>query len=267
MGGTKESCGYGFLALMSCMRRAYRRRAGGWATGSVGRRGIRITMTSRTADGHQPNSRHLFIMRSPSLATLLPAALVAAASLEERTTCSPDDRIAAVKKEIATIGSHTAADAATIPLAPFASRTFFVTSVSLFHRKTKPHTDERVCRQTQRSKRNIHPYQRRRHSFDRANTSTSLLHPLNLSSSDDLNIQLVVLATVLNADVPQGSDSYTVNANGSVTVDYIQTNRIALPQVDVREVHTFDLATCRTERIVGFVFGPLTSFTGGIELS
>ena len=43
------------------------------------------------------------------------------------STCSSESRIAAVKAEIATIRSHTEADAAKIPLTPTASRTFFVT--------------------------------------------------------------------------------------------------------------------------------------------
>lgn len=79
--------------------------------------------------------------------------------------------------------------------------------------------------------------------------------------------ELVALATALNADVPQGSDSYQVNANNTVTVDYIQTNRIALPRVNVREIHSIDVATCRISKIVGYVQGPLTAITGGIDLT
>ena len=62
-----------------------------------------------------------------SLATLLSAALTAAAPLEERAVYSPEHRNATVKKEIATVRSHSAADAAKIPLTPPTSRTFFVT--------------------------------------------------------------------------------------------------------------------------------------------
>jgi hypothetical protein len=77
----------------------------------------------------------------------------------------------------------------------------------------------------------------------------------------------VALATALKASVPAGSEHYTVNSNSTVTVDYIQTNQIALPRVTVREIHSIDPATCRISKIVGYVHGPLTAITGGLELS
>lgn len=84
------------------------------------------------------------------------------------------------------------------------------------------------------------------------------------TTASTIGTELVAPATALNADVPQGSDSYRVNANGTVTVDYVQINRIALPKVDARGVHNFNLASHRISRIVGYVNGPLTAVTGGI---
>lgn len=77
---------------------------------------------------------------------------------------------------------------------------------------------------------------------------------------------LVGLGIVLDAGVPQGSDRYTVNGNGSVTVDYIQTDGIALQKVDVREIHSFDEQSCEISGIVGYVRGSLEAFTGSLNV-
>lgn len=47
--------------------------------------------------------------------------------------------------------------------------------------------------------------------------------PINVGvTAETVRLELVALATALNADVPQGSDSYIVNNNGTVTSDFIQ---------------------------------------------
>ena len=57
---------------------------------------------------------------------------VTANPLEERqSTCTFAQKKAAVAAEIQTIRSHSAADAAKIPLNSLASRTFYVTHVSI----------------------------------------------------------------------------------------------------------------------------------------
>jgi len=77
----------------------------------------------------------------------------------------------------------------------------------------------------------------------------------------------VVLATALNAGVPVGSDSYTCNANGTVTVDFVQTDQVVLPRTQVREVHSFEEGKCEIEEIVGFVHGALSVVTAGLNLT
>lgn len=77
---------------------------------------------------------------------------------------------------------------------------------------------------------------------------------------------LVGLGNALDAGVPKGSDHYTANKNGSVTVDYIQTDGIALQKVDVREIHSFDEQTCEISGIVGYVRGSLEAFTGSTNV-
>lgn len=99
------------------------------------------------------------------------------------------------------------------------------------------------------------------------------LPPINVGvTADTVRQELVVLATVLNAGVPPNSVSYTNNANGSVTVDFIQvyrclipenhcltndikTDRIVLPRSSVREIHEFNQSTCQITRITGYVHG------------
>ena len=76
---------------------------------------------------------------------------------------------------------------------------------------------------------------------------------------------LVGLGTFLQAGVPQGSDHYQVNHNGTVTVDYIQTDGVVLQEVDVREIHSFDEAACQITGITGYVRGSLEAFTGGLN--
>lgn len=56
-----------------------------------------------------------------------------------------------------------------------------------------------------------------------------------------------------------------VNSNGTVTVDYIQTDGIALQEVDVREIHSFNTA-CQITGIIGYVRGNLEEFTGGFNI-
>lgn len=77
---------------------------------------------------------------------------------------------------------------------------------------------------------------------------------------------MVSLGTVLEAGVPEGSDHYTVNKNGSITVDYIQTDGIALQRVDVREVHSFNDDSCEITGIDGYVRGNVEAFTGGLNV-
>ena len=101
----------------------------------------------------------------------------------------------------------------------------------------------------------------------RPSEADNLAIPVNVGiTAETVRQELVVLAIALNAGVPQGSDHYLVNANGTVTVDYIQTNNIALPVVNVREIHSIDVATCKIEKIVGYVHGPLTAVTAGLDL-
>lgn len=50
--------------------------------------------------------------------------------------------------------------------------------------------------------------------------------PINTGvTADTVRAELVLLATVLDAGVPEGSDSYIVNQNGTVTADFIQVSR------------------------------------------
>lgn len=81
-------------------------------------------MARRTSDGQSPklttSRQHAtFLNGSPAQRSQCRRSAV---GRENSTSCSPEARIAAVKKEIATIGSHTAADAAKIPFVPLASR-------------------------------------------------------------------------------------------------------------------------------------------------
>lgn len=65
--------------------------------------------------------------------------------------------------------------------------------------------------------------------------------------------------------MPEGSDHYMVNPNGTVTVDYIQTDGVALQRVDVREIHSFD-DSCQITGITGYVRGNVEAFTGNLNL-
>lgn len=76
---------------------------------------------------------------------------------------------------------------------------------------------------------------------------------------------LVVLGAILEADVPQGSDHYTVNPNGTITVDYIQTDGIALQKVDVREIHSFN-DNCQITGITGYIRGNIEAFLGDVNI-
>lgn len=174
--------------------------------------------------------------------TLLVGLAVAAPTSQKRNSCTAAQRIAAVKAEIATIRSHTAADAAKIPLTETASRTFFVTYVNSRSPRFAILTVS-----------------------GRPDEANAVAVPVNVGvTAETVRSELVVLATALNAGVPEGSDHYTVNPNNTVTVDYIQTNRIALPRVNVREIHSIDTSTCQISKIVGYVHGPLTAVTAGL---
>lgn len=76
---------------------------------------------------------------------------------------------------------------------------------------------------------------------------------------------LVVLGAILEADVPKGSDHYTVNPNGTITVDYIQTDGIALQKVDVREIHSFN-DDCQITGITGYIRGNIEAFLGNVNV-
>ncbi|KAK5696074.1 hypothetical protein LTR97_008494 [Elasticomyces elasticus] len=168
-----------------------------------------------------------------SIYLMCAAALAHGSPIQERTSssssCSSAARIAAVKAEIQTIRSHTVADAAKIPLTPFASRTFIITP-------------------------------------NEVNAVT--LPPVNVGvTADTVRAELVILATAINAGVPVGSDKYQVNSNNTVTVDYVQTDVIALPRSQVREIHTIDPSTCQISNILGYVHGALTVVTAGLNLT
>lgn len=77
---------------------------------------------------------------------------------------------------------------------------------------------------------------------------------------------LLVLGVVLDAGVPDGSDRYTVNSNGTVTVDYTQTDGLARQTVDVREIHSFNSTNCQIIGITGFVRGNLEAFLGILNI-
>ncbi|KAM3425770.1 hypothetical protein BST61_g7700 [Cercospora zeina] len=145
---------------------------------------------------------------SPTLTTAAPA-------------CTSDRKISAIKQELRTIISHSFADAALIPLAPLASRTFIIMPTEL-------------------------------------QAFLAVGVPANVGfTAETVRAELVALATALDADVPGGPDDgavFTVNGNGTVTVDFVQTDRIVLPRVDVREIHAFN-ERCEITKILGFVRG------------
>ncbi|KAK4968344.1 hypothetical protein LTR42_009627 [Elasticomyces elasticus] len=94
------------------------------------------------------------------------------------------------------------------------------------------------------------------------------LPPVNVGvTADTVRAELVILATAINAGVPVGSDKYQVNSNNTVTVDYVQTDVIALPRSQVREIHTVDPTTCQISNILGYVHGALTVVTAGLNLT
>ncbi|CAK1356771.1 uncharacterized protein RHO25_009047 [Cercospora beticola] len=148
-----------------------------------------------------------------------PEAVAAAAA----APCTSARKIEGIKQELRTIISHSFADAAKIPLAPLASRTFIVLPTEL-------------------------------------QTFFAVPLPVNVGfTADTVRAELVALGTILDADVPGGPDNgatFTVNQNGTVTVDFVQTDRIALPRVDVREIHSFN-EQCEITKILGYVRGPL----------
>jgi hypothetical protein len=90
---------------------------------------------------------------------------------------------------------------------------------------------------------------------------------------DALSVRLVLAGggTALFAGVED--PSYIINRNGSVTFDLIQvrsfvmfsnpkltlrqTDLTALPYTQFREVHEYDLTTCKMTKITGYGFGQL----------
>ncbi|EMC95532.1 hypothetical protein BAUCODRAFT_492943 [Baudoinia panamericana UAMH 10762] len=103
---------------------------------------------------------------------------------------------------------------------------------------------------------------------DSPNEANAVTVPVNAGvTADTVRQELVILATVMNAGVPQGFDKYMCNANGTVTVDYVQTDFVALPMSQVREIHSFDDSTCQISKIVGYVHGPLTVVTAGLNVT
>ncbi|KAF2207251.1 hypothetical protein CERZMDRAFT_102536 [Cercospora zeae-maydis SCOH1-5] len=160
---------------------------------------------------------------SPTFLSTLLLLLSPTSTAAPAAPCTSDRKIAAIKQELRTIISHSSADAALIPLAPLASRTFVILPTEL-------------------------------------QTFFAVAVPVNVGfTADTVRAELVALATVLDADVPGGPDDgavFTVNGNGTVTVDFVQTNRIVLPRVDVREIHSFN-ENCEITKILGFVRGNL----------
>jgi hypothetical protein len=134
---------------------------------------------------HFPTTLTFLSLAAPLLASpidLLPSAPV---------SCTPAQQIAGVRQELVTISSHSPADAAKIPLAPLASRTFIVLP-------------------------------------DELQTFFAVPVPVKVGvTADTVRAELVALATVLDAEVENGPDAgatYTVNSNGTVTVDYVQVS-------------------------------------------
>ncbi|CEJ87756.1 hypothetical protein VHEMI04505 [[Torrubiella] hemipterigena] len=153
-------------------------------------------------------------------------ALATAGWLVEGKICSDQNKIAGVMSEIKTIRSHSVADAEAIPYAPEAYRVFTITP-----NETKP---------------------------------VSVFVPAGVDALTTRAV-LVSLGTLLEAGVPQGSDHYSVNPNGTVTVDYIQTDGIALQKVDVREIHSFN-SDCQITGITGYVRGNVEAFLGDLNI-
>ncbi|KAL8805681.1 MAG: hypothetical protein Q9182_001825 [Xanthomendoza sp. 2 TL-2023] len=124
------------------------------------------------------------------LLLLLHLSLTAAHPLDhapqaQTTTCTFAKKRAAVAQEIKTIASHSPLDAAQIPLAQLASRTFYITPDEFNGRVTLPSVNAGL-------------------------------------TADTVRVELVALATALDSGVPAQSVRYTDNRNGSVTVDYVQ---------------------------------------------
>ncbi|PPJ53942.1 hypothetical protein CBER1_05824 [Cercospora berteroae] len=154
--------------------------------------------------------------------TILASPVAAPEAAAAAAPCTSACKIEGIKQELRTIISHSFADAAKTPLAPLASRTFIVLPTEL-------------------------------------QTFFAVPLPVNVGfTADTVRAELVALGTILDADVPGGPDNgatFTVNRNGSVTKDFVQTNRIALPRVDVREIHSFNEQTCQITKILGYVRG------------
>ena len=123
-------------------------------------------------------------------------------------------KIAAIKQEIKTISSHSAVDAALIPLAPLASRTFLITyGPPVLHFEFAGF----LFKLTQDMK----------HRPSELGGGVTL-PPVNVGvTAATVRVDLVALATAINANVPGGETAgtdYIVNANGTVTSDFVQVS-------------------------------------------
>lgn len=138
---------------------------------------------------HFQSTALLLSIAAAVLATPIDIPLIGSSPV--RTPCTEAQQIEGVKQEIRTIISHDPADAAKIPLAPLASRTFIVLS-------------------------------------DQLQTFFAVPLPVNVGvTADTVRAELVALGTALDAGVPGGPDNganYTINPNSTVTVDFIQVS-------------------------------------------
>ena len=136
---------------------------------------------------HFSTTAFIISLATSILATPIDIPLVGGSPI--RTPCTDAQQIEGVKQEIRTIISHSPEDAAKIPLAPLASRTFIVLP-------------------------------------DELQTFFAVPAPVNVGlTADTVRAELVALGTVLDAKVPGGpvnGANYTVNPNSTVTVDFIQ---------------------------------------------
>lgn len=137
-------------------------------------------------------------MQFPTSALLLSLATSILASpvdnaLSSRATCSNAQKMAGMRQELVTIGSHSFADANKIPYAPLCSRTFIILP-------------------------------------DELQTFFAVPVPASAGvTAVGVRTALVGLGTALDASVENGPDAgakYTFNKNGTVTVDFVQVSVI-----------------------------------------
>ncbi|CAK1355697.1 uncharacterized protein RHO25_000634 [Cercospora beticola] len=131
--------------------------------------------------------------------------------------CTPERCIAGTAQLVKTIESHSIADAAKIPLALLSSRTAFLKDTELGPESTIPVS-------------------------------------LGVTGAG-VRAVLVSAATAINARVLNAR--YSVNANGSVTADFIQPDEPVLRCLVVKEIHDYDLETCEIIRSNVYGFGKI----------